>query len=215
MIVIYKIQSKVRPYKFYIGSTICFYSRFNSHINSLKRKKHKNPKLQSHFNKYGIEDLDFSIIEEVENKDILIEREQYWLDKLKPIFNVCKTADRPPEFVRDIAYRAKMSAAKKGKPHRSECSAEKSKRQKGRKPFNIFHTEATKLKISLNSAKTRKVIQMDLMGNFIKEWDKIKIAAIELHMHSAGISMCCRGILKQSGGFKWKYSQIRETDKIK
>lgn len=101
------------------------------------------------------------------------------------------------------------------KPHRAECSAEKSKRQKGRKPFNIFHTEATKLKISLNSAKTRKVIQMDLMGNFIKEWDKIKIAAIELHMHSAGISMCCRGILKQSGGFKWKYSQIRETDKIK
>ena len=47
--------------------------------------------LQRHYNKYGISDLLFSIIEECPI-DILIQREQYHLDNLKPLLNVCRIA---------------------------------------------------------------------------------------------------------------------------
>ena len=57
-------------------------------------------------------------------------------------------------------------------------------------------------------AKQRKaVIQMDLEGNFIKEWSSVKEAARELGLKSASsISMVCRGEKKTAGGYKFKYS---------
>lgn len=54
---------------------------------------------------------------------------------------------------------------------------------------------------------TRKIIQYDLNGNFIKEWDMIKQAALELGLHGSGISCCCKGKVNSCGGYKWKYKE--------
>lgn len=87
---IYQIESKVNG-KIYIGSAVNFLSRRRHHMYKLKRNSHFNQILQNHFNKYGQEDLEFSIIEFCP-KEKLIEREQYWIDKIKPEFNICKVA---------------------------------------------------------------------------------------------------------------------------
>jgi group I intron endonuclease len=88
---IYKIKSNINN-NFYIGSAIDFNKRSKEHINRLKNNKHENPRLQNHVNKYGITDLQFSILEVVMFKEDLIKREQFYINLLNPEFNICKIA---------------------------------------------------------------------------------------------------------------------------
>lgn len=89
--VIYKIIYKGTD-KLYIGSAINFRTRVNQHKYDLKRNKHHSKHLQRIVNKHGIDTLDFDIVEIVEDKKRLIEREQYYIDLLKPQLNSCPTA---------------------------------------------------------------------------------------------------------------------------
>ena len=90
---IYKIQSKVNPEKFYIGSSKDIVNRWSRHRYSLKVQKHKNPKLQMHYNKYGLEDLSITVVCKCDLSE-LIKQEQYFIDTLNPWFNVSKNAER-------------------------------------------------------------------------------------------------------------------------
>ena len=49
---------------------------------------------------------------------------------------------------------------------------------------------------------------------FIKEYDSILSASIELNIRSNSISNCCRKISKSSGGFKWEYKN-QKFDAVK
>lgn len=69
-------------------------------------------------------------------------------------------------------------------------------------------------KIGLNKPRlgkenncSRKVIQFDKSGKEIKRWDCIGEIARELNLHSSNIVACCKGKIKQSGGFIWKYDK--------
>jgi group I intron endonuclease len=88
---IYKIQSKRYKNRIYIGSAINVNKRWNQHRNDLKNNKHHSLKLQRHFNKYGVDDLTFILIEECLKENLLI-REQFYLDTTNTYFNICKIA---------------------------------------------------------------------------------------------------------------------------
>jgi group I intron endonuclease len=82
--------------KQYIGSTSgSFSKRFREHFNALKNNKHHSQILQRSFNKHGIESFSLKILEEVDTKDykILRAREQYYLDTLKPEYNILPNAE--------------------------------------------------------------------------------------------------------------------------
>ena len=66
---------KINKYKKWTG----FKLRWLHHLSSLLLNKHHNKRLQNIVNKYGIEDLQFSIIEITKLKNAII-REQYWID---------------------------------------------------------------------------------------------------------------------------------------
>ena len=51
------------------------------------------------------------------------------------------------------------------------------------------------------------VLQYDLNGNFIKEWEYILLASKELGVCLSSIGQCCKGKLKKAGGFVWKYKE--------
>ena len=91
---IYQICSMINGKK-YIGSACNLKTRiFNEHFRDLKKGTHYNPHLQNHVNKYGIDDLWFGILEFC-SKESLKEREQYWINTLKPEFNIAKDAKNP------------------------------------------------------------------------------------------------------------------------
>lgn len=83
---IYKIQSKIKPDRIYIGSSKHITKRWNEHLCTLRKNKHCSIKLQRHFNKYGESDLQFSIILGCDDSDLL-KIEQYFLDSYTTYFN--------------------------------------------------------------------------------------------------------------------------------
>lgn len=88
---IYQIQSVIKPARIYIGSAFNIHRRWKEHIYRLKKNNHDNLKLQNHYNKYGKEDLIFSIIIGCAKED-LISTEQFYIDSKKCWFNLCMKA---------------------------------------------------------------------------------------------------------------------------
>lgn len=93
---IYKITCKTNG-SFYIGQTSCFSRRFREHSNELRQDKHYNLRLQNCFNKYGCESFYAEPVEIIEkiSKNVLTEREQYWVDILNPDLNLTRIVDSP------------------------------------------------------------------------------------------------------------------------
>ena len=75
---VYKIVNKLNN-KVYIGSSINILERWIAHKYKLKLGEHNNQYLQRTYNKYGIDNLQFSIIERCAEDNLTI-REQYWID---------------------------------------------------------------------------------------------------------------------------------------
>lgn len=150
MVGIYKIQSVVKPSRVYIGSAINVTERWRKHINDLTLDKHCNSKLQNHYNKYGVSDLQFSVLVECELEELVV-IEQYFLDSNKPFFNVCKVAGNTVGYKHTEATKKKMRGRPKSKLHKERLS----KARLGKEPWNKGrhdlppHSEETKRKQSV------------------------------------------------------------------
>ncbi len=85
---IYKIVNKSTG-DFYIGSSCQLSTRKTTHFRNLRNGKNHCKILQRAFNKYREENFEFIIIEYCK-REILIQKEQYYLEQLKPKYNACK-----------------------------------------------------------------------------------------------------------------------------
>lgn len=167
---VYKIQSKQIPERVYIGSTVHFVQRICTHRNNLKRGKHNNPFLQNHYNKYGLEDLEFSVVEQCP-LEILKQREQFYIDTEpnNAQFNLDKKVDnhimgfKAPTHPVTPENRQKMTeglriAAKEG---RLSHEANKGSFQKGMTPWNKNKPHSEEHKKNLSKAwEKRKLTPM-------------------------------------------------------
>lgn len=70
--------------------------------------------------KYGYNNFNLEILEYCD-KNILIEREQYYIDLLKPEYNICKTAGSSLGRKFSIDTKLKISASLKGKISPCSC----------------------------------------------------------------------------------------------
>lgn len=170
MMGIYKITNKLNN-KCYIGSSKTLKKRLKyEHKAVLNKNKHWNEHLQLAWNKYGQDSFIFEIIENVSNEDLLIEREQYWMDYYKSYdrkygYNISPKADRSKQSKESILKGLNTKLQKygyipsgmKGKHHSQESKDKISSKNKGKlkKPLS----EETKQKIS-NSLKGRTYIEM-------------------------------------------------------
>ena len=127
---IYKIQSKIKPERIYIGSAVNISERWRLHLGRLRKNKHHSKKLQRHYDKYGEIDLQFSILLGCQKED-LIKTEQYFLDSYNPYFNCCKVAGSTlgVKYSKDVIKR--MSDSKKGRTvwnkGKSNCYSEETR----------------------------------------------------------------------------------------
>jgi len=158
---IYQIKSELND-KSYIGSAVDLNDRKRVHLRDLKNKRHCNIHLQRHYNKYGRKDLYFSILEFCK-KEMLIEREQHYLDTLRPEFNICKIAGSSLGVKHSEEAKQKISKANKknnarywlGKHFTEETKQKLSKALKGRFTgkdngmYGTHHSKEAKQKISI------------------------------------------------------------------
>lgn len=133
----------------------------------------------------------------------------HWVD---PNFKA-KMHEVRKQLWEDDEYRQRQIESRTGKHASEETRRKKSDLVKGEKnPMYGKHpSEETKRKMSeskkgVNNHNSRRVIQYDKDGNFIREWDYIKQAANELGICESSIGACCRHVRKSAGGFIWRYA---------
>ena len=95
--------------KIYIGSSKNIKNRLNTHLKTLKNKTHHNHTMQNLYNKYGIDNIYFEVIETCleENR---ISREKYYINSIKPYINHILD---PENIIRDKEYKHRISISKK------------------------------------------------------------------------------------------------------
>ena len=111
---IYKIENNIN-HNIYIGSAVDIGGRWTLHINELKRGCHCNIHLQRAFHKYGYKNFSFTVVEFCE-KAVLIEREQFYIDTLKPEYNICKKAGSRFGIKASAITIQRLRDSHKGKP---------------------------------------------------------------------------------------------------
>ena len=161
---IYIIFNKMNN-NFYIGSAVNLIRRRYRHKTTLNRNRHINPHLQRAWNKYGEDNFFFTIWEECEPDQLLI-REQYWMDRLKPEYNICKIAGSCLGRKDTEATKKKKSISRLGIKLSFETRKKMSVAATGRN-----HSVVTKNKMSLShkghivSLETREKLAIGAMGN--------------------------------------------------
>ncbi len=151
---IYSIYSKSNK-KTYIGSTNDYNKRKRRHISDLKLNRHHSILLQRHFNKYGIDDISFELLEYVKEEKDLITIEQKYIDKYNPSFNILTVAGSPLGRICSDETKEKLRKINLGKKLSKDTKRKMSKSRMGkkRKPF----TKETLKRMSESRSK-RKII---------------------------------------------------------
>jgi len=157
--------------KIYIGSAVSLASRRRIHKHHLKKGDHHNKYLQAAYDKYGESTLVFSVIEIVSDKNMLLEREQYWIDRYESLnrekgYNLAPVAESMLGFNHTEETKKKLSEyfmghttwnkgiKMSGQYRENFLVAMRSdeRKQKRRKKSDGFkHTEETKKKIGMAS----------------------------------------------------------------
>lgn len=181
---IYGIRNKVDA-KMYVGSSRNIEKRLQTHYNNLKKGTHWNKHLQNSWNKYGEDNFETVIIEELDNPDLLIERENHHMDINKSLdrnygYNLIKASETPDTTGMKMSdeSKRKMSEMKKGernsfygKKHTPEAIR---KIKKARKK-QVF------------SPDSRKKLSEHMKKNMTKEhFDKLQKGAVEANKRRKG-----------------------------
>jgi group I intron endonuclease len=113
---IYKIVNKTNG-KCYVGSAVNIEQRWHCHRSDLKLKKHHSAHLQRAWEIYGEGSFEFEVVEYVE-KQLLIQREQYWIDFLSGYgengYNTNPKAGSSLGVIRSSETREKIRLSKLG-----------------------------------------------------------------------------------------------------
>jgi len=218
---IYKIINLVNG-KFYLGSSNNCHQRWMEHLSDLRRNCHHSIHFQRAWNKYGEENFIHEIIEAVENIELIIEIEQYWLDNLQPYlkdkgYNICSIAGKTTGFKHSEETKQLLSEKGKGLKRSNETKQRISEGLKGintwtkgakqseehiKKRFEnligVPRPQEVKDKIS------KKALMFSKDNEFIKEYFPISSAKQD-GFDTSAIVKCCKGKLKHYKGFIWKY----------
>jgi group I intron endonuclease len=210
---IYKITNSIND-KFYIGSSINITNRWKAHIYRLNSGTHANRHLQNAWNQYGMDSFVFERIENVKDKNKLIEREQYYLDTMLYAqecikendsrfselgYNLNPTAGsnlgvkyseeskkKMGEWERTLEMRERMSNARRGIVFTEEHKKNIGKFRLGKKYEDIFSAEKAK-ELKDKTSKRFK-------GKPLTEDHKIKCRKPKSKEHAINISNAKKGI---------------------
>src|SRR5690606_26110393 len=210
---IYIIKNNINN-KVYIGSTLKSINfRFKTHIKLLNNSKHENPLLQNAWNKYGVKNFTFEVIEKFENITIdeLLLLEQQYISKFNSIdknfgYNICKVGKSRAGCKWNDESKKKRCGS--GNPMFGKGYL---RRGKLNPMFGKSLSESHKNKMSMKLRGMKKpiigiklskpVIMLDIYNNVVDEFSSCSEATnITKILH---ISEVCNNQRKTAGGYIW------------
>ncbi len=187
--------------KSYIGSTkTSLVKRLSVHQAYLNKGNHTNKRLQAAFDKY--EGFTVKILEEFEyktNKDVAI-KEQYYLDLLKPEYNICQIAYTSEM---SIITREKIRNTIKGTSYSQERKDNISKGRKGIIPKRSQES-IDNISKSIKERCSKPIIVTNLITNEILEFKSIKEAEEKLNICNISSQISGKRIHYRKYNFKFK-----------
>lgn len=210
---IYKITSPSG--KIYIGQSIDIDKRWKDH------KKHNGigPKLKNSYIKYGFDSHIKDTLEECSINQ-LKEREIYWKQYYLDLHGwssmlFCEIYDmgggpksKETKVKQSISQKANLAKPEIKEKRKINCTLAANRpgvQEKAVANTDWVTREINRLK-SMDYSKLKKpVLQFDIEGNFIKEWDGFIDIKKELGYDSSCIRPCCKGLRKNAYGFIWKH----------
>ena len=217
MVGIYKITNKLNE-KCYIGQSKHIETRWKEHRYGQGYTKRRTT-LYSAFNKYGIENFEFEVLEECEESE-LDNLEKYYIKKFNSFesgYNMNNGGKRVHvEHTKE--WHRKIGEKHKGKIVSDEVRKKISNSLKGhtlsehtKELLRISSTGRVKSENEIQKISdkvSKPIIQFDLSGNFIKSYKNARIASAETNINFSNISSCCNGKRKKAGGYIWKFSEV-------
>lgn len=138
----------------YIGSTLALKKRWSQHKKDLRKGKHHSQRLQEAWDKYGETIFEFSTLERITDQQLLLSREQHFMDTLLPEYNTLKFAGSNLGYKFSAEAKARMSEARKGRklpPRTNEHKIKISEAKKG-----VKMSEATRSKMSKSRRRVKR-----------------------------------------------------------
>ncbi len=167
----------------YIGSSNSIYYRIARHKSMLKTKSHPNNRLQEGWNINGEISFTIQILERCD-RNSLLEREQYYMDILKPTYNISLDAinNTPSE---NSKLQISNTLKEKYKSGEIDC-------------YRQEHL-------------WRIVEQYNIQGNLVSTYKNPVEAATIMNCHRNSILNACKDYSWFVLGFQWKYQDSNKT----
>lgn len=188
---IYRIVNTVNG-RVYVGSTNNIMSRRSAHFTTLEKGSHVNRKLQNAYNKYGKDKFIFDVIEVLGSDDLLISREQHWIDCLDSCrsgYNIAPIAGRNTGVVHTQETRRKVSESKKGKsrpPHVREILLKNLREKVFTPEYRMKLSIASKGRVVSDETK-RKLREINL-GKVLTKDHRANISAAKMGKSNGPLS---------------------------
>lgn len=233
MAYIYSITNKTNNKK-YIGKTIDLKHRWNNHIYDLSNNKHHSCKLQNAWLKYGQNNFQFDIVEEVDEIN-LNDREKYWIQYYDTYLNgynetfggdgcghevLQKTVycyDFNGNYL-NLSFRSGREAARELGIDQTLifniCNNTRNKKSATSKVdgqiYRFSYVLQDKLSTIVYNRGQKSILQLDLNNNVIKEWPSIAEASevIGGNRRSTSIIKALKDSNRTAFGYKWTYRDL-------
>ena len=175
MIIFIDISIRIHEYyyihiindKCYVGQALRKKRRLSDHRCSFALNAHKNKHLQAAYNKYGKDAFIYVVVENLFDASNINEREQWWINQLKPEYNQAPVAGSCTGFKHSEATRQKLSEIRKGKKRTGQALENLKKGWEKRGPVSEQAKENMR-QAQLGKKWTeerRQKRSQDLMGN--------------------------------------------------
>jgi len=208
--IIYKIQN-ITNSDCYVGSSSNYSRRKKRHFEDLKKGNHHSIILQRAYNKYGVDLFEISILESFEyiTKQDILNKEQFYLDTIKPVYNICKTAGSQLGSKRDVNFKEACRKRMKGKtPWNKGIKTGKQSKEAifNRKTSLKGRIVTTETKDKIKKGISKPIAQFNSEGEFIKNWESAKQASLELNFCYTALVKYLTGKsnIKTFKNFIWK-----------
>lgn len=171
---IYCFINKVNG-KFYIGSSVNLKKRVYDYFSKSYYKKSENTIIQKAILKYGLANFELAILETSNNSDTegLLSREQFFINSMKPEYNILKIAGNSLGYKHTPESIAKIRKDALGRIFSKETIGKMSEAAKSR-----WSTGQPGISLSI----------LDLLNNNTTEYLSIAQAARELGLNPSSIS---------------------------
>lgn len=220
---VYQIKNSITG-DLYIGSTVSINKRGKEHFSSLARNANKCRGLQSAVNEFGIKNFTIAPLITC-SKQYLMAMEQWFIDTLKPKYNIHRNTSTPFGCPVD-QYDLEGALIKRWSGIRVAARSLKIQLRKFNKsnltiggfvwikdgqPLPDFSAINERKK---NKSQSKSVLQIDKNGNTVAEFYGVREACRITKIDHRSISQVAAGskVRKTAGGFIWKYKKEKISD---